>query len=879
MNAAVAALERFVLDRSRLLLVLIIAVCVGTGLFATQVRLDASGDSLLLERDPDLRVYRGLRARYGSDDYLVVTFAPEEDLFGDASLERLATLRDKLEALPAIASVTTLLDVPLVASPPLPLDELAKGAPTILSPGTDRELAREELTNGPLYSDLLVGEGGRTTALLLNLQRDAAYDALLAARDDLRQKELTAPLTMAERDELLALNADIRVARERAADAQSDGIEQVRAILADYRDGERILLGGVPMIVKDMLDFIVGDIFTFGIGILAFLVVLLATIFARPRWVVVAMLACLLSAGFVSGLLGILDWPVSVVSANFVALLLIFSLSLTVHLIVRHQEFHREDPAASQRVLLSRTLRDKFTPSLFTSLTTAAAFASLTVSGIRPVIDFGWMMVIGMGVVLIIGLTLFPAALMQLSASTPQPRRRITAKITDFFARQVAQRPRAILLAFLICAVLSAVGLTRLQVENRFINNFKSNTEIYRSLVKIDQDLGGTMPLDVIIDADPAFFARALPEKGGESGFVEEPELEDSFGDDEFSGEAELEDSFGDDEFDDAGLEDDFGDDLDAESESNQVADLGSTSYWYNTFRLQQVKEVHEYLDSLPEVGKVLSMATTTDVFAATNDGKPLDTFFLSVLYKRAPPLVKSTLFDPYLSSDGNQVRLSARIFESDPNLRRAELLERIRTHLVDEMGFKPEQVRLSGLLVLYNNVLQSLYRSQILTLGFVFLAILAMFAVLFRSVSVALIGLAPNLLAAAAVLGLMGLLGIPLDIMTITIAAITVGIGVDDSIHYLHRFIAEHREHGDYDRAVQRAHAGIGSAMYYTSIVIAAGFSILALSNFIPIIYFGLLTGFAMLFAMVANLTLLPLLLVWLKPLGRGAVSAGSVA
>ena len=432
-----------------------------------------------------------------------------------------------------------------------------------------------------------------------------------------------------------------------------------------------------------------------------------------------------------------------------------------------------------------------------------------------------------------------------------------------------------------LIAVAAAAGLARVQVENRFIDNFKDSTEIYRGLVAIDRELGGTMPLDVILEADPAFFAApadagpvtAAAEFAADAGF--EAEF-----DDEFGAEAALEDEF-DEEFNDE-FDDEFADEPGAELDDNGT-DLGATSYWYNTFRLSQVEAVHDYLDGLPETGKVLSMATTLDVFAATNNGKPLDTFFLSVLYKRAPPLVKSTLFDPYLSADGNQVRLSVRILESDPALRRAALLERIESDLVNELGLKPEQVRLTGLLVLYNNVLQSLYRSQILTLGFVFLAILAMFVLLFRSLKIALIGLAPNLLAAATVLGLMGLAGIPLDIMTITIAAITVGIGVDDSIHYLHRFIAEFREHGDYELSVQRSHAGIGSAMYYTSIVIAAGFSILVLSNFIPTIYFGMLTGFAMLFAMVANLTLLPLLLTRLQPLGSGgdtrSASAAGVA
>ena len=861
MNALIDALERFALDHPRLLLALVLAVCLGIGGFATQVRLDASGDSLLLQQDPDLRFYRGMRARYGSDDYLLVTYAPVDDLFADPTLERLGALRDELAAVAAVESVTTILDVPLVASPPRSLKQLQEQVPTLLSATTDRELARKELTQGALYGELLVSTDGRTTALLIILRRDAEYEALLVARDKLREQGLTIEPDESQAAEMTRLERDIRIRRDAVVAGQSAGIDSIRDILERYRSDADIVLGGVPMIVADMLDFIVSDIIVFGTGILLFLILLLTTIFVRPRWVIVAMLTCLLSAVLVSGLLGILDWPITVVSANYVAMLLIFSLSLMVHLIVRYQELHRDQPAAPQRWLLSQTLRDKFTPCLFTALTTMVAFASLTVSGIRPVIDFGWMMVLGMAVIMLLAFALFPALLMQLQPGKPLPLRRFTAGITGLFARLVDSWPRLTLAGYGLIAVIALLGLARVEVENRFIDNFKDDTEIYRGLMAIDRELGGTMPLDIILDAPEQLPAAGVAEAGSASADEFDDELDDEFGD-EF-----------DDEFDDD-FSDDFAEEFEpdpASAEGEDSIDLGSTSYWYNTFRLQQVEAVHDYLEGLPEIGKVLSMSTTLDVFSASNDGEPLDTFFLSVLYKRAPPLVKSTLFDPYLSADGNQVRLSVRILESDPNLRRAALLNRIETHLVDEMGFAPEQVRLSGLMVLYNNVLQSLYRSQILTLGFVFLAILIMFIGLFRSLRIALIGLVPNLLAAGTVLGIMGLAGIPLDIMTITIAAITVGIGVDDSIHYLHRFIVEFREHGNYQTAVQRSHRSIGAAMYYTSIVIAAGFSILALSNFVPTIYFGSLTAFAMLFAMVANLTLLPVLLMTFKPLGRG--------
>ena len=212
------------------------------------------------------------------------------------------------------------------------------------------------------------------------------------------------------------------------------------------------------------------------------------------------------------------------------------------------------------------------------------------------------------------------------------------------------------------------------------------------------------------------------------------------------------------------------------------------------------------------------------------------------------------------------------RLIESNPNLRRSDLIEKIRKHLVEELKFAPETIKFTGMVVLYNNMLQSLYRSQILTIGVVVFAIMVMFMILFRSFSLALLGIIPNLLAAGTVLSLMGWLGIPLDMMTITIAAITVGIAVDNTIHYIHRFQKEFKVDQNYLMTMDRCHGSIGKAMYYTSVTITLGFSILALSDFMPTIYFGLLTGAAMVIALLGALTLLPLLIVVFRPLPENA-------
>jgi predicted RND superfamily exporter protein len=844
-----AAVERVLLSRPGLTLSVLLLLTAVSAYFATDFRLDASADSLLLENDRDLRYYRGIRARYGSDDYLIVTFSPREPLFSESVLQQLKSMRDGIRAVPGVERVTTILDVPLVASPPLTLDALQSEVPNLLSPGTDRALARRELTDGELYRQLLMSTDERTTALLVQLSLDPEYESLLAARDRLREADLVGELDAAGAREIKRLSDEILTRRESVGAAQHQTLLGIRAVLDQFRADAEIRAGGIPMIVDDMLDYILRDVIVFGAGIVVFLTLLLFLVFRRPRWVLLAMACCFSSVLLMLGLLSLLRWPLTVVSANFVALMLIFSLSLTVHLIVRYRELHWNNPSADQRWLVGTTLAEKWQPCVYTAATTMVAFASLIISGIRPVIDFGWMMVMGMVVVLAMAFSLFPAGLCLLEAREPQRQSDLMGAITGRLASWVRDRPRTLWVVYVTLAALSLAGLTKLEVENRFIDNFKDSTEIYRGLVTIDRELGGTTPFDVVIDADPDFFEQ--PSGPAEPGGAAAAE----FGEDEFAA-------------------DEFADELLVDERADE-ADLGATSYWYNNFRLAQVAEIHRYLDGLPETGKVLSMHTAMETLRAINEGETPGTFFLSILYKRLPQNVKSVLIDPYMSADGNQVRFSVRVFESDPSLRRDELLERIRRDLVERFDLKPEQVHVTGMLVLYNNVLQSLYRSQILTLGFVFLAILVMFLFLFRAPLLALLAMVPNLLAAAAVLGFMGWLGVPLDIMTITIAAIVVGIGVDDSIHYVHRFRHEFAKDGDYLGAVGRAHGSIGRAMFYTSVIVTAGFAVLVLSNFIPTIYFGLFTGFAMIFAMIANLTLLPLLLVAFEPLGPARATA----
>ena len=821
--------ESTVLGRPVATLVVVSAFALALGWYAQYFSLDASADSLTLERDEGLEYYRYVRARYGSDDFLLITYTPQADLFSDASIESIRSLRDDLRALRDVDAVTTILDVPLVNSPAVNLRDIDTGIRYLDSPDTDRALARTELIASPLYRNLLISDDGRTTAVRVDLKRDPDYRAMREARDALREKNYLEGLTAEETQRLEEISrAYDKRTRELLAE-QARAIADVRTAIDGYRGDAELHLGGVPMIVADSMDFIRSDLVTFGVGVFIFLVVILAAAFRRWRWVLLPLVTCVLTSVMMIGILGRLDWRVTVVSSNFVALILILCLALTLHIIVRYREIHERNPDADQLMLVSKTVRRIVEPCLYTALTTIVAFGSLLVSGIRPVIDFGWMMAIGIVVAFVVSFTFFPAALMLLSPGQPRSRNDVTAAITRFFANLIHRHRVATVTVFGVLIAVALAGTTRLTVENRFIDYYKESTEIYRGMELIDRQLGGTTPLDIIVDGPPP---------------VAETEPDD------------YEDEF----------EDIYADEADAE------AGITSRSYWFNNRQLPTVEALHDYLDELPDTGKVISLATFARILEQLDDEVLEDNFTLSVVYEKLPESVRDALLSPYLSEDGNQLRFGVRVFESDRSLRREEFISHIEDNLGASVGIDGSRVHLSGMLILYNNMLQSLFRSQIMTLGAVFIAIMLMFLVLFRSLKTAAIAIIPNLASAGLILGLMGWAGIPLDLMTITIAAITVGIGVDDTIHYVHRFHYEFEQDRDYWASVFRCHRSIGRAIYYTSVTIMLGFSILAFSRFIPTIYFGLLTSLAMLVALLANITLLPALLVTFRVAGEPA-------
>ncbi len=795
-----------VLKHPSITLIPIFILAAWMGSYASKFQFDASAETLLLKNDKDLNYYRSIKTKYGLDDYLILTYSPKKDVFSQSVLDDLQKLKQQLKQIKNVKDITSIIDVPLIKSPPVTYEDLSKQIITIENKNANLTLAKQELLISPFFRGLLLSKDGKSTALLIDIVDDNKDP-----RKSTKSSSKNANQIKQNIKEIFTKEIDPN--RSEAIRKQHDTIEKIRHVMHNHSKNASLHLGGIPMIAADSITFIKHDFYRFGLIVTICIIVLLFLIFREIRWVILPLITCLLSGLFVMGLLGLIGWPVTVVSSNFPPLLLILTFSLIIYLIVSYRELELKSKSEDENgdELILSTLKSKFAPCFYTSGTSIFGFGSLVVSGIQPLIDFGLIMAIGLTISFILAFTFFPASLSLFKAKHPAKLPNLfTEKITLFIADSIQRWPNSILLVFVAFGIVSAIGISFLSVENRFIDYYKKSTEIYQGMELIDKQFGGTTPLEIIIDAPRSSKNKQIQQN--EEGFA----------------------------FD---------------------------SYWLNREILGKITAIHLYLESLPHVGKVLSIATTMAILETIDPKTTLDNKFLSLVYEKFPPNAKKELISPYLSKDGDQLRISIRVFESDYNLKRNELLNRIRHDLTNKFNLEPRQIKLTGMLVLYDNVLQSFFKSQILTLGFVFIYMFFMFIVFFRSLTIALIALIPNIFSAVFVLGLMGWAGISLDLMTIVIAAITLGIGVDDSIHFTHRYMEEYRKSGDYWQAVKDSHRTVGLSMLFTSFIIALGFSILIFSNFVPTIYFGLLTSCAMLVALAADIILLPILLCKFKP------------
>ena len=783
-----------ILKNPKSIFILLVIALLSFGYFSKDFRLDASSETLLIEGDPDLEYLREITERYGSKEFLVLTYTPNESMISETSINNLLSLKYKIQSLEWVHSVITLLDIPLLNNSDAPLQERLESFKTLKDEEVDRERGFKEILNSPVFRNFVISIDGKTSGIIVNIKKNKELEDI----DNKSKKEI---------EEL----------KDKIKKQNHQNILEIRDVIKSYESVGKIYLGGIPMIADDMMTFIKSDIIVFGIGVLLFIIATLWFVFRKLIWIIVPISSCFFSVIIMMGLLGLLGWKVTVISSNFIALMLILTMAMNIHMSTRFLQLRKEFENKTNFEILSLTTGKMFWPILYTVLTTVCAFLSLIFSEIKPIIDFGWMMTFGLITSFLITFTLLPTLLSFVPSSNISLKEEKDSKVTKFLGNLSVNNKNSIFGVTIIIIALSILGISKLEVENSFINYFDKDTEIYKGMKLIDEELGGTTPLEVIIK-----FPKAETNESNE-----------------------------DDDFDDWENEEDTNDE----------------KYWFTKDKIDKIKSVHNYLDGLPEIGKVLSFSSIIDVATQLNNNKPLGTLEMGVLYSKIPESIKTEIIDPYISIEDNEARINLRIIDSQENLRRNDLINKINYDLENEIGLDKSEFKLAGVLILFNNLLQSLFKSQILTLGLVMIGIFGMFLILFRNIKLSLIGVVPNFIAAFFILGIIGLLEIPLDMMTITIAAITIGIAVDNSIHYIYRFKEEYSRIQNYEETLKTCHSTVGVAILNTSITIVFGFSILVLSKFIPTIYFGVFTGIAMLLAMISVLTLLPSLILKVRP------------
>jgi len=781
--------QKNIIEKPKIVFAILLLCLVSFGFFAKDFKLDASSETLLIDGDPDLKYLREITERYNSKEFLVLTYTPNEDIISESSINNLLSLKYKIQSLDWVHSVVTILDIPLLNSTDKTLAERLQNFSTLKSDGIDKKRGFNEILNSPVFRNFVISEDGKTSGIIVNIKKNEIPKEYKSKKE-------------------------IEIYKDKLKKKNHQNIKEIREIIKSYNNVGKIHLGGIPMIADDMMSFIKSDIVNFGIGVLAFIVAILWFVFKKIVWIVVPISSCFFSVVIMIGLLGLLGWKVTVISSNFIALMLILTMAMNIHMGTRFLQLTKEKPNLEKKEIILQTTSKMFWPILYTVLTTVCAFLSLIFSEIKPIIDFGWMMTLGLIVSFIVTFSLLPTLISFVSDLSVNINENRNSVFTNLLGKISINNKSLIFIISTIIFFISIAGISRLEVENSFINYFSKNTEIYKGMKLIDEKLGGTTPLEVIIK---------FPKK--DDNVAEEDEWEENKTEDDES------------------------------------------KYWFTKDKIDKIDKVHNYLDSLPAVGKVLSFSSIIQVATQLNDNKPLGSLEMGVLYSKIPDSIKKEIVDPYISTADSEARINLRIKDSEEGLRRNELIKQIKYDLKNKIGLKEEEYRLAGVLILFNNLLQSLFKSQILTLGFVMIGIFAMFFILFKNIKLSLIGVVPNFIAAFFILGIIGIAKIPLDMMTITIAAITIGIAVDNSIHYIYRFKEEYSKINDYKLTLKKCHSTVGVAILNTSITIVFGFSILVLSNFIPTIYFGIFTGIAMLLAMISVLTLLPALLLAFQP------------
>ena len=706
--------KNIILKNPKTVLIFIILTALFFGYNSKDFRLDASSETLLIEGDPDLKYLQEINEKFGSKDFLVLTLTPYESIISDNVINNILSLKYKIQSLDWVHNVITILDIPLLDSSDEPLMDRIKNYRTLKDENIDRERGFNEIASSPVFKNFVISEDKTTTGIIVNIKSTET-----SAKKFQSKKEL-------------------QTFKDKLKEKNHNNILEIRDIIKSFSDIGKIHLGGIPMIADDMMTFIKSDIFTFGIGVFLFIVLTLWYVFRKFIWILIPISSCFLSVLIMTGFLGIMGWKVTVISSNFIALMLILTMAMNIHMSTRYLQLKTTLENKPTNELIYLATSKMFWPIAYTVLTTICAFLSLIFSEIKPIIDFGWMMTFGLITSFIVTFTLLPSLLNLMASEKIDVQEKSFTNFTGFLANCSITKKKLIYIISILLIILSIFGISKLKVENSFINYFSKDTEIYRGMKLIDEKLGGTTPLDIILKFDTKI-NNEVSEKN--------------------------------DEFDDW------------EEDENTSDD---SKYWFTKDKIDRIKNVHSYLENLDHIGKVLSFYSIIEIATTLNNNNELGTLEMGVLYTKLPENIKREIVDPYISVTNNEARISLRIKDSSKDLRRNELIKKINYDLHNKLNLKEESYKLGGVLILFNNLLQSLFKSQILTLGLVMLGIFIMFLILFRNVKISLIGVIPNFIAAFSILGLIGLLNIPLDMMTITIAAITIGIAVDNSIHYI---------------------------------------------------------------------------------------------
>ena len=762
-------------------------------LYIKDFRIDASSDSLVSQNDEDFKYFSYYKNLFPTKNSLVIAIKGN-DKIDNLLLTEIEKISKKLSVLPEVYSIFSINKAPILLLNKTNLLDLANdNYETIISTNLEIKDVLNEFANSPIYSNQIINENKNITSIIIFLNENSKA------------------IDLKENKNLYLSQGKYYKIKTEIDNERNELIKKIRNIIINSNQNFTYYLGGVEMISSDVISYVKNDILTFSLIVLLVIVLILFLIFRRIKWVF-AILFTSISAVYLSiGLAGFINFEITAVSANFLSLMFVLSISMNVHIMNNYLQ---------RDIKIIENFRMMFWPCFYTFLTTIVAFVSLVISDIKPVIDFGIIMIIALLIVLISSFVILP--LIVSFFSKEEKSYSLNLSFLKSFYPFAYKNSKYILGLNILIFFISLYGITNLNVENSFIKYFKKNTEIYKGMYLIDNELGGTTPLDII-----------LKFKNDDQIINETIKVEEE---------------------DDLEIEDDFFSD-DLFEDGNKI--------WFTNEKIETIKSVHKYLESRIEIGKVTSIYSLIDTANQINKSD-LSMFELSVLYNEIPIDYKTDLIDPYLNIDNNMIKISTRVKDSK-DIKRNDLINEINSYLLNEFD-NLEEFKVNGLLVLYNNMLKSLFSSQIKSLGFVILAIFIMFVILFRSFKLSIIGIIPNILASTFILGIIGLLKIPLDIMTITIAAISIGIAVDNTIHYIYRYKENLKLGINHSEIIEKTHLTVGNAVLITSIAITAGFLTLCLSNFVPTVYFGLFTSLAMIFAMIGVLITLPSILKYKK-------------